>query len=297
MADIKSIAGKVLGERTGEYKNYAPEVLVPVPRNLSIEYLETKMEDIPGKGADLWYSYEFRCLTDNGLPVASVIKFVFPHTTKNIIESKSLKLYCNSFTMEKMGITKSDALFKACKIMRDDLSKAAEGEVQVSVIDGSKKEKVFQGYAELTTLVDPEIEVSVYNEDKSLLQVEETDEVTPYRLSFDALRSKCRITNQPDSGTFYLYYKSKKHITEESLVRYFASFTDQCHFHEEILICAFLRLSELLDKDDELFCTALYQRRGSLDIGPFHYKNCEPEEVKALTDYRTFAYDPGNLFR
>ena len=300
--DVSKIAGKVLGERTGEYKKYAPEVLVPVPRNLSIEHIGVKMEDLPGAGFDLWYSYEFRCLTNQGLPVASVIKFIIPHESENIIESKSFKLYCNSFTAEKLGETKAEALAKACEIMKRDLSAAAKGEVEVSVVDPSRRPEVFADYTELTTLVDPKLEVSVYNEDPTLLEVEETDEVKEYRLKFDALRSKCRITNQPDSGSVYIYYKSKKHFTEESLTRYLVSYYEECHFHEEILVTIFTRLNKLLNEDDELFTTALYQRRGSLDIGPCHYKNMqiggsEDSIISALRFESVFAHDPNNLYR
>lgn len=299
---VASIAGKVLGERTGEVKTYSPDVLVPVPRNLSIEYLGVKMEDLKGAGFDLWYSYEFRTLTTNGLPVASVIKFIIPHESKNIIESKSFKLYCNGFTTERLGDTKEEALKKACEIMRKDLSKAAEGNVEVSIVDGSVREAVFEDYVELTTLVDPKIEVKVYNETPELLEVEDTDEVKTYRLKFDALRSCCRVTGQPDSGSVYVYYRSKKHLKEESLVRYFASFYEEHHFHEEILIAVFTRLEKLLDADDELFVTALYQRRGSLDIGPCHYKNMEQgskEEdiIYSLMSPKVFAFDPNNLYR
>lgn len=299
---VASIAGKVLGERTGEVKTYSPDVLVPVPRNLSIEYLRVKMEDLEGAGFDLWYSYEFRTLTTNGLPVASVIKFIIPHTTKNIIESKSFKLYCNGFTTERLGDTKEEALKKACEVMKKDLSKAAEGDVEVSIVDGSVRKAVFEDYVELTTLVDPKIEVKVYNETPDLLEVEDTDEVKTYRLKFDALRSTCRITHQPDSGSFYLYYQSKKHIKEESLVRYFSSFYEEHHFHEEILVTAFTRLEKLLNPEDSLFTTALYQRRGSLDIGPCHYKNMdlnskEEDIICNLRAEKVFAYDPHNLYR
>lgn len=299
---VESIASKVLGERTGEVKTYNPDILVPVPRNLSIEYLGVKMEDLPGEGFDLWYSYEFRCLTTNGLPLAAVIKFIVPHTSKNIIESKSFKLYCNSFTTERLGDTKAEALAKACEIMKKDLSKAAEGDVEVSLVDPTNREKVFEDYTELTTLVDPKIEVKVYNEDPSQLEIaDEGNEVKEYRLKFDALRSTCRITHQPDSGSFYLYYKSKKHISEESLVRYFSSFYEEHHFHEEILVTAFTRLSKILDADDTIFATALYQRRGSLDIGPSHFKGELPEAEKAIVNNLrkpvAFAYDPNNLYR
>lgn len=302
MSNIKEIAGKVLGERTGEYKTYSPEVLVPVPRNLSIEYLGVKMENLSGAGFDLWYSYEFRCLTNTGLPVASVIKFVIPHTSQNIIESKSFKLYCNGFTTERLGDTKQEALKKACKIMQADLSKAAGGNVEVSVVDSSKRLAVFKNYKELTELVDPKIEIKVYHEDPSLLEVEDTNELKEYRLKFDALRSTCRITKQADTGSMYLFYCSKKHIKEESLVKYFTSFYEEHHFHEEILITAFTRLEKLLNPEDSLFITALYQRRGSLDIGPCHYKNLnfgteEEDIIENLGKAESFSYDPNNLYR
>ena len=298
MKTVEELAGKVLGVRTGEYKKYDPTVLAPVPRNMSIAHIGVTMENLPGEGFDLWYAYEFRCLTNNGLPIASALKFIFPHTTKNIIESKSLKLYCNSFTAEKMGETKEEALEKVCEIMKRDLSKAAEGDVEVSVVTVKNKEEVFEGYIDLMTLVDPRMKVSVYNEDPTQLEVEELGEEKEYKLKFDALRSTCRLTKQPDSGSAYIYYKSKKHIKEESLVRYLASFYEEHHFHEEILITLFKRLSNILNEKDSLECCTLYQRRGSLDIGPIHYKNMESSKnYRILKKNNVFAFDPKNIFR
>jgi len=298
---IQEIASTVLGKRTGEVKNYSPEILVPVPRNLSIEYAGIKMETLSGEGFDLWYCYEFRCLTNHGLPLAAVIKFIFPHTSTNIIESKSLKLYCNGFTTERLGDTKEEALNKACSIMQADLSKAADGKVEVSLVNPGKRSTIFSRFTELTTLVDSGIEISVYNEDPSLLEIESGSIEKEYFLKYDALRSTCRVTMQPDSGSFYLYYKSKKHIKEESLVRYLASFYEEHHFHEEILVTAYSRLEKLLDPEDSLMTTALYQRRGSLDIGPCHYKNIDNDGVQFITynmkDPCNFAYDPNNLYR
>lgn len=299
---IQAIAGKVLGKKTDEIKTYSPGILVSIPRNLSIEYLGVKMENLPGAGLDLWYNYEFRTLTKHGLPVAALIKFVFPHTSKNIIESKSLKLYCNGFTTERLGNTRQTALMETCRVMKKDLSETTKSDVEVSVVAGSKRFAVFENYKEITSLVDPEIQVSEYFENPELLIAEGSSTEKEYRLKFDALRSKCRITGQPDSGTVYLYYKSKKHIAEESLVRYFSSFYEECHFHEEILVTIFTRINALLDKDDELLVAALYQRRGSLDIAPCHYKNIKissQEDIirKYLQEPETFAFDPNNLYR
>lgn len=298
MKTVEELAGKVLGTRTGEYKNYNPGVLAPVPRNMSIAHIGVTMESLQGGGFDVWYAYEFRCLTNNGLPIAAALKFIFPHTTKNIIESKSLKLYCNSFTAEKMGETKKEALERVCKIVKRDLTKAAEGEVEVSVVTVEDKREVFEDYVDLMTLVDPRMKVCVYNEDPTQLEVEELKEEKEYRLKFDALRSTCRLTKQPDSGSAYIYYKSKKHIVEESLVRYLASFYSEHHFHEEILITLFKRLSDILNTNDSLECCMLYQRRGSLDIGPIHCKNMEySKNYKLLKENGIFAYDPKNIFR
>ena len=302
--NVNDIASKTLTYNPlNEVKKYSPNILVSIPRNLSIEYLGVKMEDLPGDGFDLWYNYEFRCLTNNGLPLASLIKFIFPHSTKNIIESKSFKLYCNGFTTERLGDIKEEALSKACEIMKKDLSKMAEGNIDVSFLSyKSERNSVFETYKELTEIVDPKIKVDKYNEDPSLLEVEEYDSVNEYRFKFDALRSKCRITKQPDTGTFYLYYKSKKHIKEDSLVRYFSSFYEENHFHEEILITSFTRFSRLLNEDDELFTMGLYQRRGSLDIGPCHYKNLksgslEEDIISKLKNPKVFVFDPNNLYR
>ena len=191
MKTVEELAGKVLGTRTGEYKNYNPEVLAPVPRNMSIAHIGVTMESLHGEGFDVWYAYEFRCLTNNGLPIAAALKFIFPHTTKNIIESKSLKLYCNSFTAEKMGETKKEALERVCKIMKRDLTKAAEGEVKVSVVTVEDKREVFEDYVDLMTLVDPRMKVCVYNEDPTQLEVEELKE----EKEFDNLKGLIYFTD------------------------------------------------------------------------------------------------------
>lgn len=298
METVEQLASKVLGSRTGEYKKYAPEVLAPVPRNLSLEHIGVKMEELEGEGFDLWYSYEFNCLTNHGLPISAVLKFIIPHTSKNIIESKSFKLYCNSFAGEKMGNTKEEALEKVIEIMKKDLSKAADGDVKISVVDPSFRKTVFGNYVDLMIVVNPEMEVTEYNENPKLLKVERTSEVKEYFFKFDALRSACRITHQPDTGSAYIHYKSKKHIDEESLVRYLSSLRFEYHFHEEILITIFKRLADLLDSNDLLECCALYQRRGSLDIGPYHAKNVTDKiDCENLQRACAFTYDENNIMR
>ena len=52
----------------------------------------------------------------------------------------------------------------------------------------------------------------------------------------------------------------------------------------------FKRLSDLLNEEDELFVSALYTRRGGIDICPSRWsKNCTFGGAKALLDTSCFA--------
>ena len=135
-----------------------------------------------------------------------------------------------------------------------------------------------------------ELRIEKFKESPELLEVEQTQTESTYQLVFDSLRSNCRITHQPDFGDLFLYYKSKKHITEQSLIKYLSSFRSEYHFHEECCEMIFKRVSDLLDKNDELMVCALYTRRGGIDICPVRYSlNCTFEGFKPLTDITKFA--------
>ena len=135
-----------------------------------------------------------------------------------------------------------------------------------------------------------ELKIDKFKEAPEVLTVEQTNEEKEYFLTFDSLRSNCRVTHQPDFGDLYLYYKSKKHIEEENLVKYLTSFRSEYHFHEECCEMIFKRLYDLLDASDELFVCALYTRRGGIDICPSRWsKNCTPKWVSALNDVTKFA--------
>ena len=132
--------------------------------------------------------------------------------------------------------------------------------------------------------------IDKFKEAPEVIQVESLNDKKAYYLKFDSLRSNCRVTHQPDFGDLFLYYKSKKHITEQSLIKYLSSFRSEYHFHEECCEMIFKRVSDLLDKNDELMVCALYTRRGGIDICPVRYSlNCTFEGFKPLTDITKFA--------
>ena len=98
------------------------------------------------------------------------------------------------------------------------------------------------------------------------------------------------MTHQPDFGDIFIYYKSKKHILENSLVKYLVSFRNEFHFHEECVEMIYKRLFDILDNNDELFICALYTRRGGIDINPIRYSsNCKFSRFNDLANIEKYS--------
>lgn len=285
------IASTHLGKKSKGSEKYSPSLLVAVPRKENRKQYKIDSKNLPFNGYDIWHAYEFSCITKNGLPVTRVLKLRYDCSNKYIVESKSLKLYLNSFNMTKFGKTAAECLEICKKLIEKDLSEKLETDVFVNFLDSNtKKSEIFSDFKNIMeTVAENEIEINSFKEAPNLLEVENSKS-TEYKLTFDSLRSNCRVTHQPDFGDIFIYYKSKKHIKEYSLVKYLVSFRSEYHFHEECVEMIFKRLSNLLDKDDSLMVCALYTRRGGIDICPIRYKNCDlSQDITKLIDLNTFA--------
>ena len=130
--DNKNIS-KHLGQ-TSKYKSkYDPSLLVREPRQSNRTHLNIKDNDLPFLGNDTWNAYEISALTVNGLPVVGVAKIVYPCSSEYIVESKSIKLYFNSFNMTRLGETSEEVLKNISDIASQDLSKLLEARVEVKV--------------------------------------------------------------------------------------------------------------------------------------------------------------------
>lgn len=271
---------KVLGQRVDSPSTYTPEILVREERQRNRTHLDLKNGNLPFVGYDIWNGYECSAITDNGLPVACVAKVVYPATNDFIVESKSMKLYWNSFNMQKMGKNTKEVLNNIKQTASKDLSLLLETDVKVELFSQvmdlnteGHRESWYQDYKEESWPVlekikgAEKIEFTVFNEDAKLLQVNDQITDTSYRCMSTLLRSNCKITKQPDSGDIFIYYKGSKAVTERSLLEWIVSFRNECHFHEEIIECAFKRLYDLI-KPDELLVTGFYARRGGWDIVP-----------------------------
>lgn len=286
------IASKFLGKRVSGSENYDPSLLVAIPREENRKQYNLQNDKLPFCGWDIWHAYEFSAMTENGIPVTRLIKLKYSCNSEFLVESKSLKLYLNSFNMSRFGQNIEECL-KICKSkIEKDLSEKLQTEVRINFIDNkTQKVQIFQNFQNIMQFVnEKDITVEKFKEAPEVLQTKENDETKEYYLTFDSLRSNCRVTHQPDFGDMFLYYKSKKHITEKSLVKYLSSFRSEYHFHEECCEMIFKRLSDILNKGDKLLVCALYTRRGGIDICPSRWtKNCKIKDVEILNDITKFA--------
>ena len=179
------------------------------------------------------------------------------------------------------GSTVEECLDICKNQIEKDLSKLLKTKVVLSFFgsDCSPVFESFESFKNLADFVDEDTyQTDTFKETPSLLKLDAaTDSYKSYFLKFDALRSRCRITSQPDWGDILISYTSKKHIDEESLMKYLTSFRGENHFHEEITECCYKRLYDLLDIEHDrnaaLFVSALYTRRGGIDINPVRASN------------------------
>ena len=246
------------------------------PRSSNRKHLGIKEKSLPFIGCDVWNGYEVSALTNNGVPVCGVAKVVYPSDSKYIVESKSMKLYWNTFNMTKMG----DTFDKVIKNLEDtaskDLSKYLQTDVRVTVFPTSDTFSNDNPYTdknykrlENTDEIDAEsYYVDVYSETASLLETKHLNSTNkPYKVMSSLLKSNCRVTSQPDWGDVFISLEGTKHPSDKELLKYIISFRDECHFHEEICETIFTRLNNTFEPRS-LMVACLYVRRGGWDINP-----------------------------
>lgn len=286
------IASEHLGKKSKGSETYDSSLLVAVPRFENRQQYGIENNNLPFNGFDVWHAYEFSALTETGIPVTRVMKLKYSCESEFIIESKSLKLYLNSFNMTRIGNNINDCLVQCKQMIENDLSVLLKTVVEVNFLENdAKKFEIFENFQNIMDFVDDNtLQIDRFKESPELIQVEQFDDRKNYYLKFDSLRSNCRVTHQPDFGDVFIYYSSHKHIDESSLVKYLSSFRSEFHFHEECCEMIYKRLYDLLDSEDDLFVCALYTRRGGIDICPARWCNgVNFKDIDYLSDIYTFA--------
>ena len=192
-------------------------------------------------------------------------------------ESKSLKLYLNSFNMQKMGNSLHSAINKFESTVQADIATCVGSAVTVhfhTMFDkGREKFPVSRKYITLEQVLDFEnIVFDKYSEDPSILKIK-ADPKSEHRLTTNILRSNCRVTNQPDWGDVFIYTIGDYSVDTESLLQYLVSMRTETHFHEEIAECIYKRLIDIFPEQTDLGVLCLYTRRGGIDINPMRCSN------------------------
>lgn len=262
------VEAKVLGKQVSYPQKYAPEILVAVPRSENREQYAIEAASLPFVGFDAWHAYEVSFLAGNGFPLTGVLKLVYPASSEFLVESKSLKLYLNSFNMEVLGTSIDEAKEAFVKAVKTDLQELLKTTVALhffqennSVVDDFEGYEVLENSAEALHQ-----KYSDSKENAALLQVDKT-ESTLQKLSSNLLRSNCKITNQPDWGSVFIHIKSETPPHKMGLLKYIVSFRQENHFHEEVCEMLFKRLYDIL-APEELMVSCIYTRRGGIDICP-----------------------------
>ncbi len=289
--ETDKIASTHLGKKSSGSESYNPSLLVAVPREENRRQYKIEKNNLPFCGCDVWHAYEFSALTLNGLPVTRLIKIKYDCKSDFLVESKSLKLYLNSFNMSRFGSNTKECLDICRKHIEYDLSEKLQTAVTASFLpNDAQRTEIFEDYQNISDFIDEKsLRIEKFKESPEVLDTEKSHK-KEYRLMFESLRSNCRVTHQPDFGDIYIYYRSEKHIKEDGLVKYLCSFRSEYHFHEECCEMIFKRIYDLLDADDELMVCALYTRRGGIDISPVRYsKNCSADDFTKLSDLNIFA--------
>ena len=272
--EVVDIASKHLGKvgGAGYSDQYNPDLLVAIPRKLNREAYGIEENNLPFVGSDVWNCYEVSAITTKGRPVAGMMKITYPSDSQFHVESKSIKLYLNSFNMTKMGDTERECIASMEQRVEKDLSVRLKTDVKAKLFTNSYAPEFDmdrQGFIRLDALVDLDtIEFNVFKSDASQLKATDdvvTDEVV--KISSDLLRSNCRVTNQPDWGDIYIHMEGANTPDYESIARYIVSHRQVSHFHEEIVEMVFTHLTQAY-KPNKLMVAALYTRRGGLDINP-----------------------------
>ncbi|MBV1843082.1 NADPH-dependent 7-cyano-7-deazaguanine reductase QueF [Photobacterium ganghwense] len=259
--DAKELAGLTLGKTT-EYKDqYDPSLLQPVPRSLNRDDLALG-DSLPFTGYDIWTLYELSWLNSKGLPQVAIGEVRLPASSPNLIESKSFKLYLNSFNQ-----TRFESWQRVADQLQQDLSNCAGADVDVTIqplTDFDDQQIVnFSGQC----IDEQDIEIDSFNFNPAYLEGAAEGEIVTEELHSHLLKSNCLITSQPDWGSVRISYKGKQ-INREKLLRYIVSFRNHNEFHEQCVERIFTDIMKYC-QPELLTVYARYTRRGGLDINPY----------------------------
>lgn len=257
----KSLQAAPLGKKSTYISTYQSDLLFAIPRALKRSEIGIAAhETLPFQGNDIWNGFELSWLNNKGKPIVAIAEFVFPCESLNLIESKSFKLYLNSFNNSKFN-----SLDHVQALLAQDLSDAAGTQVAVNLMPLRTVAPGLSSQLDGMLLDELDIDCNTYVTEPTLLQTEES--IVTETLCSDLLKSNCLVTGQPDWGSVQIHYTGKK-IQHAGLLQYIVSFRNHNEFHEQCVERIFMDIMKHCHPE-KLCVYARYTRRGGLDINPY----------------------------
>ncbi len=250
-----------LGKPSAYRDTYDAGLLFPLPR------LDKRAEigvsgTLPFFGMDIWNAYEVSWLNLRGKPQVAIATMMVPADSPNIVESKSMKLYFNSFNQSR--VASPEALVE---LLRADLSAAVGANVQVKLTLAEQFGQLKMGEFDGLLLDRLDIEVDRYEPDAALLTANQDEPPVEETLVSHLLKSNCLVTGQPDWGSVQIRYVGSP-IDQAGLLKYLIGFRTHQEFHEQCVERIFMDVLREC-APTKLFVYARYTRRGGLDINPW----------------------------
>ena len=256
-----------LGRHVDYPRHYDASLLFPIDRAQGRAALGIADAALPFIGADRWNAYEVSWLDPRGKPVVATLSLSVPADTPRLVESKSLKLYLNSFNATRFD----DAATVRARIGAD-LSQVAGGVVTVTdglppmrgdhdaIVDGS----ILDGSILLDAL---DVAIDDYGPPNAAHLQADTSDIVEEAFCSGLLKSNCPVTGQPDWASVHIACRGPR-IDPAGLLRYLVSFRDHAEFHEQCVERIFVDLMARCGAQS-LCVEARYTRRGGLDINPW----------------------------
>lgn len=253
------LAQSSLGRKSEYISQYTPELLFPIARKHRREEININ-EQLPFFGYDLWNAFELSWLNQKGKPIVAIGQFLFPCNSPMLIESKSMKLYLNSFNNTKFSSTE-----EVTQIIANDFSKACGSQIKIElqILPVLNQLEIVILTSHCLDNLDISIEEYAYN--PKLLKCSEP--IIAESLHTNLFKSNCLVTGQPDWGSIQISYEGPG-IDHESLLKYLITYRNHQGFAEHCVEQIFVDILRYCHSQ-ELTVQGLFTRRGGLDINPF----------------------------
>ncbi len=287
MQDMNEIASKSLGS-SASYAIYTDKfdstLLNPMPRAMGRK--DHNIDASLFQGKDVWKCYESTFLLDSGKPVSGTLKFSYDAQSEFMIESKSMKLYLNSFDMCKMGKTLREATLNYISQIRTDLLMSIKTPINIQMyypnrVNNFGEEYDIEEFTYLDDIILDSVEFTDYNSDNTYIEYTDARIFDVQRYWTNSMRSRCRVTGQKDTGSAFVSIDSRLEINPESLFRQIVSLREKNEFHELSAEILFDKIYKKLEPDN-LEIILPYSRRGSLDITPIRYFKTASEKAEDI---------------